>query len=128
MKKNTEQKNWLEWTITVISGLIVAFVFGFLIYQIIYEEQKPPDIEVVLGSVTQKDGAFSVPITASNKGSETAENVVVEVTFKKDSIEERSEITFQYLPRNSSVKGWISFLSHPEPHQLKSRIMGYSTP
>ena len=127
MKKNTEQKNWLEWTVTIISGILVTFVLGFLIFKMVNEEKTPPDIVVQIGSISHKDGGFAVPITAFNKGSETAQNVMIEVS-NGTSDHEKAEISFQYLPRNSSVNGWVIFSEKPLPDSLKSRIVGYSVP
>lgn len=127
-KDNKEEKNWLEWTITIISGILVVFTLGFLVYQMIYEEQTPPDIVVVLGEVSEKDGAFAIPITTTNKGTETAENVIIEVILKGGSEEEKSQITFAYLPRKSSVNGWVIFTKKPDSKDLQTRVMGYSIP
>ena len=127
-KDNKEEKNGLEWTITIISGIIVVFTLGFLVYQMIYEEQTPPDIVVVLGGVSQKDGAFAIPIKATNKGTETAENVLIEIILKDGVIEEKSEINFAYLPRKSSVNGWVIFSKKPESKNLQTRVIGYSIP
>lgn len=128
MKKNTEQKNWLEWSVTVISGILVAFTIGFLIYQIIYEEQTPPDIVVVLGEVQFKDGGYALPIHTYNNGTQTAENVIIQIKMKHPESEEISEITFAYLPRKSSANGWVSFSKEPHPEFLSTRVVGYSIP
>lgn len=131
MKKNKdkqEEKNWLEWTITIISGILVVFTFGFLVYQMINEEQTPPDIVVVLGEVSEKDGAFSVPIKATNAGNETAENVLIEIVLKGEPQEEKSQMNFAYLPRKSSANGWVIFSRKPELKDLETRVIGYTIP
>lgn len=128
MKKDTDKKNWLEWSVTIISGLLVAFTLGFLIYQMIYEEKTPPDIQITLGQVVEKDGGYAIPVSAYNNGTETAENVVLEVVFAHESLNEISQITFQYLPRKSEVKGWVAFSKEPHADDLKSRIVGYNVP
>lgn len=127
-KDNKEEKNWLEWTITIISGILVVFTLAFLVYQMIYEEQTPPDIVVVLGIVSQKDGAFAVPIKATNKGTETAENVIIEITLKGHPNDEKSQMTFAYLPRKSSANGWVIFSRKPDLKDLQTRVIGYSIP
>lgn len=127
MKKDSEKKNWLEWSVTISSGILVLFTLGFLIYQIVTEEETPPDIVISLGPVAKKDGGYSVPIIAFNYGTSTAQNVTIEV-IAGDAVEEKAQISFQYLPRKSSVKGWVSFSIHPQPKALKSRIVGYSVP
>lgn len=127
-KDKKEEKNWLEWTITITSGILVVFTLGFLVYQMLYEEHTPPDIVVVLGEVSEKDGAFSIPIQATNVGTETAENVIIEIILKGEPSEEKSQMTFAYLPRKSSANGWVIFSRKPDSKDLHTRVIGYSIP
>ncbi len=128
MKKKKEKKNWLEWLITIISGILVVFTLGFLIYQLIFEEQTPPNIAIVLGEISQKDDAFAIPIQANNNGTETAENVIIEIVSENRDIEEKAQITFSYLPGKSSANGWITFTKKPDISSLKTHVVGYTTP
>lgn len=128
MKTDTERKNWLEWSVTIVSAILVAFTLGILIYQMIYEEKTPPDIRVTLGNAEQKDGGYAILVSAFNQGTQTAQNVLIEVVLKKDGKEETAEITFQYLPRKSEVEGWVTFGTSPKAGQLQTRIIGYNVP
>ncbi|SRX55517.1 hypothetical protein [Aequorivita sp. CIP111184] len=128
MEKKKEKKNWLEWLITIISGILVFFTLGFLIYQLIYEERTQPDIGIVLGEIVQKDDAYAVPIKATNKGTATAENVVVEIISENGENQEKAEITFSFLPGKSSADGWITFNKNPRVGSLKTHVVGYTTP
>ena len=128
MEENKKAKNWLEWLITIISGILVCFTLGFLVYQMIYQEETPPNISIILGEVSQQDGAFAIPIKATNKGTKTAENVMIEVVLQDEIEPEKAEITFAFLPGNSSVKGWVIFTKTPESNNLKTRVKGYGTP
>lgn len=128
MKRIKEDKNRLEWSITIFSGILVCLTLGFLIYQLIYEEATPPNITIFLGEVSQKDGAFAIPIKASNQGSETGENVVIEVTLEAELENENFEIIFAYLPGKSSAKDWVIFTKRPETSKLNTHVKGYRTP
>jgi len=128
MKENKEKKNWLELSITIISGILVLFTLGFLVYQLIYEEEKPPNIEVTLGEVLQKDGAYAIPIEARNLGTETAENLIIEILDEEGPEQKEAQITFAYLPGKSSVKGWVIFTKKPKKHNLSTHVKGYGTP
>ena len=128
MKKKKEKKNWLEWLITIISGILVFFTLGFLVYQLIFEERTPPNITIVFGEILQKDQAFAIPIQANNSGTETAENVTVEIFSENGEDEETAQITFSFLPGRSSAKGWITFTKKPEIALLKTHVVGYTTP
>lgn len=128
MGKKIEKKNWLEWLITIISAILVFFTLGFLVYQMIFQERTPPNITVVLGEISQKDQAFAIPIQANNEGTETAENVIIEIVSENGQEEEKAEITFSFLPGNSSAKGWITFTKRPNISSLKTHVVGYTTP
>lgn len=128
MEKEKIHRNVLEYTVTIISSIIVCFAVGFLIFQIVTEKRTPPDLVVIMGDVVKKDGAFSVPIKATNKGYETAENVVIEVDLDTTEGQETVQITFAYVPGKSSVTGWVIFTNFPSRNRLKSRVTGYGTP
>lgn len=128
MEKKKETKNWLEWTVTGIASILVLFTFTFLIYELIYEEQTPPDIQISLGDVSQKDQGYSIPVSVKNNGSRTAKDIVVEITSEENGLLEKGQINFQYLPGKSSVHGWVNFTERPTPRNLKTQVLGYSTP
>ncbi len=123
-----EPKNWLERIITGIASIIVALTLAFLIYQMIYDEQTPPDIVVNLGEISEKDQGYAVRVTVKNNGSQTAENVTVEIVSQESDTPEKGQLTFQYLPGASSVKGWVSFSKQPRKEALQIKILGYATP
>lgn len=128
MEKEKVQRNILEYTVTIIGSIIVCFAVGFLIFQIVTETRTPPDLYVIVGDVVKKDGAFSIPIKATNKGYETAENVVIEFDLEHTEEKETVQITFAYVPGKSSVTGWVIFNNFPNKKNIKSRVIGYGTP
>ncbi len=128
MGEQKEKKNWLEWTVTIISGILVFFTFGFLVYQLIVEERTPPNIVIVLGEVSEKDNAFAIPVEAHNKGTATAENVLIEIVAENGESEQKAQITFSYLPGKSSSKGWVTFTKNPKVALLKTHVVGYNIP
>lgn len=128
MNKRKEKKNWLEWLVTIISTVLVLFTLGFLVYQLITEEKTPPNIQITLGEITKKDHAFAVPVQAKNTGTQTAENVVIEIVFSQTSTVEKAQLTFQYLPGKSTATGWASFSTRPKKTNLKARVTAYGIP
>lgn len=128
MKRKKEKKNWLEWLITIVSAVLVAFTLGFLIYQLIFEERTPPDIVISLGEISPKDDAFALPITVTNKGTNTAENVVIEIVSGNGNAKETAQITFAYLAGKSTSSGWVTFTRKPDKTSLKKHVVGYAIP
>lgn len=123
-----KKKNWLEWVVLFISGILVVFTLGYIVYEIIFEEQTSPDIVVTYGKIEQKTGYIALPITATNKGAETAEDLHIEVTTGNGDNKEQSNLLFNYLPGKSSVKGWVTFKNNPDPAQFEVHVLGYSIP
>lgn len=128
MEKKEKKKNWVEWSVLIVSGSIVVFAFGFLIFQLFSNTSTPPDIVVELGIPESKQDYFVVSLTAKNKGSKTAENLRIEVATDNPDAAETAYIEFAYLPGNSTVKGALTFTKKPKPDGLKVHILGYVEP
>lgn len=128
MEKQRESKNWLEWTVTIFSVILVLFTFTFLVYQAIYQEQTPPDIQVELGNSRQLKNYYAIPVKATNNGTETAQKVQIEISTGNAIEDEKAHIEFDYLPGKSTVGGWVSFSQNPHGKEMKIHILGYITP
>lgn len=122
------KKNWLEHAVLWISAILVAATLVFLIYRAITDESTSPDIEVIYGSMEAKGQYYALQITVKNHGTETAENVRIEITTGTGKEVQKSEIEFQYLPGQSSVKGWTTFREMAEKEQIQARVVGYTSP
>lgn len=103
-------------------------VLSFLTYQLIFQEQTPPDIQVVLGESRTFDDYFALPVEAKNNGTETAQKVRIEVSTGNSPEDEKAYIEFDFLPGNSTVKGWVGFSEDPNSKNLSSRILGFVVP
>ncbi|SRR5690606_1379143 len=128
MEKTKERKNWLEWVVTGISSVIVAFTIGILIYQMAVAEETPPDIVISLGKSEAKNDYYTIPVTVKNNGATTAQKLRIEFAMGEGADIEKSLLEFDYLPGNSSVKGWISFSENPQGKYIKPHILGYTSP
>lgn len=124
-KKEKQSTNWLERVVTIISTILVLFTFAYLIYHWISDEQTVPNIEVSLGEVKQVDTGYSVAVTAENHGSQTAKNIVIEIVSQED---EKGQISFQYIPGKSKLRGWVTFTKKPNISNLKAQVLGYAAP
>lgn len=123
-----KRDNKFERTVTAIAAAIVFFVLGFLIFQIITEEETPPNIHVSFGEVVQKDNGYSVPVIVKNAGTQTAKNIAIEIEFDHHEKEQNGQIGFDFLPGKSIVRGWVTFKDKPAISELKPKILGYSVP
>ena len=129
-KKESQNKtnNWLEQLVTIIASILVVFTFAFLIYHLINDKQTPADLVVSFGYVSEKNNGFSVQLSVENQGSQTAKDVSIEIISAIDSIAEKGQLSFPYIPGESTVKGWVNFKTKPNLQTLESHVLGYSVP
>jgi len=123
MKIVNEEKSWLEWVVFVLSALLIAAVTGFLVYDGAQDEGRPPEIHVTLGRPAPSPHGCLVPVTVTNKGDETAQELEVEVTTAGEPPEQAS-LTFDFLSSGEVRDGWVGFSRMPTG-ELKVRVVGY---
>ncbi|HZW77551.1 MAG TPA: hypothetical protein VFF21_04510 [Flavobacteriaceae bacterium] len=122
-----QKRNWLEATVTVFSAVIVLFVFGYLLFQLITKEPSDPDLFVEIGTPEAATGHFRLPIIVKNKGTKTAENVKVQIRHSSKS-GEGAQLEFDYIPGESEVYGAATFKENPDIEFLDISISGYVIP
>lgn len=121
-----EKRSKLEIVVTIISIIMVSFVAGVLIYQIITRESSPPDLIVTLGIPEVASQNYRVPVVVQNQGNTTAKMVKVKIS-KDDDSEESVLLEFDYIPADSEVSGWVSFDEKPNQNELKAMVIGYGS-
>lgn len=123
------KKNWLEWSVFICGLILVCGVLGYFIYAGVSMGEKPPSIEVRLGTAEQQEFNFIVPVTVVNHGDETAEGVRIEVVLESGGeAKERGELDVPFLPRHAVSEGWVAFTQDPRTAKLKARVLGYQKP
>lgn len=124
------EKNWLEWIVFTLSLLLVISTLGYLVYDGSTAGNAPPSFEFQLGQPQPQNDYFVVPVKVFNRGDQTAEGVLVEVTLENASTEqEAAEFEIAFLPRHSSREGWVTFRTDPRTvDQMSARVMGFEKP
>ena len=124
------RKNWLEWSVFATGLMLLLLLIVYLVYDAVMLGDTPPVIDVQLGVTETRDGDFLVPVTLHNEGDETAENVTVEVVLLSGDVEvETAQIDFDFVPRNSTRSGWVTFSMNPQSlDEMQSRVLGYQIP
>lgn len=108
--------------------LLVCATIGILAYDILATEQRPPDIVVSFDRAQRGEQHYAVHVRARNNGTQTAQDVAIEVTAGKGGGAETARLEFPYLPGRSTVNGWVTFRRDPTGGALEFRVLGYSTP
>ncbi|MDQ2997601.1 MAG: hypothetical protein M3R61_11165 [Chloroflexota bacterium] len=126
---NIPQKNWLEWTVFAIGLVLVASVFGFLVYDAVTLGDAPPMMAIEIGQPEQQGQHIIVPVAVTNQGDQPAEGVVVEVIYEGEQEQQQAQFEIAFLPRSATGEGWASFqTSSGAIGQFKARIIGYQKP
>lgn len=124
------EKNWLEWLVFAASLVLVLTTLGYLVYDGATFGNTPPSIEFQLGQPQPRKNHFMVPVSAINRGDETAEGVQIEVTLESGGKEQESaSFEIAFLPRHSTRKGWVTFKTDPRSvEQMQARVLGFEKP
>jgi uncharacterized protein (TIGR02588 family) len=124
------EKNWLEWIVFTLSLVLVVFTLGYIVYDGATVGETPPNIELQLGQPQPQSDRFIVPVTATNRGDETAETVQIEVILTNGGQEEEtSQFEIAFLPRHSTRRGWVTFQTDPRTvEQMQARVLGFEKP
>jgi uncharacterized protein (TIGR02588 family) len=137
MNKNTEKqgkgrkkKNWLEWSVFGVSLLLVLAVLGYLSYMVITHVPSPPDLYVEGKHEPSNKAPNRYQIKLFNKGGETAEHVLIELTLERDATAvEKAKLEIQFAPQNSERVGWVEFTENITPTDIiKARVVSYNKP
>jgi uncharacterized protein (TIGR02588 family) len=131
-EKDTQKKTRtpaLEWLFATIGLFLVVSIIGFLIYEIVTDEKKPPNLNVKIEEIIPQEKGFLIKFTLENTGDETAADVTVEGEIKKaaESIE-KSDVTVDYVPSHSEKKGGMFFRENPRNAEFEIRARGYNQP
>jgi uncharacterized protein (TIGR02588 family) len=118
-------KNWLEWTVFWSSLALVLAVVAYLVYAATTQGDRPPRLSVTLGAAVPVPGGFGVPVSVSNSGDNTAENVRVEVSL--EGHDERGHLVLAFVPQQATRRGWVTFRARPDPARLRASILGYES-
>jgi uncharacterized protein (TIGR02588 family) len=119
----------LEWTLGIVSGLIVLGVIVFLAIQGVTGSGKLPDLEVTKEGTAMAGGAPQLRFTLANRGDRAATQVGVSLTLRDGSgAAEVRRLTVDHVPARSEVTG--AFVLPPDWQTLTRTLAveGYLDP
>ncbi len=114
-----------EWVSLVISLTILIMLIGLLLYAFLKDEDRPPVIEVQpqLEQVRRESGSFYLPVEVENLGSQTAEDVSIQMTLSNENAHMEA-VTFNiaYLSGGETVNRVVIFQQDPSTSELVATI------
>ena len=128
-ENHKSQTPFLEWMIAAVGVILVAGTVGFMIYEALTSSNTPPDFVTKIERIDAVNSGYLVLINVINTGDQTASGLNVEGELKDggESVE-TSDITFDYAPSKSEIKGGLFFKNNPEQFQIEIRAKGYVEP
>lgn len=121
-------KNALEWTVFGISTLLVLTTLGFLVYSTVTVTEGPALMRAQAGDPISKDGWIRIPVTVRNQGESVAANVEVKVILGTGAEKREAGFSVDFVPREGSRTGSVSFKDTGGPLILQCEVVGYEEP
>lgn len=126
------QASLLERIVGLAGALIVLGVIGFMLYEAIWGERSPPDIEVELVHVVPSGDDYLAEIRVENRGGDTAMGVTVTGRLLQpgtpEAEAESATATIDYVPPESTVRAGLFFDTRPSAGTLELGADGYVRP
>jgi uncharacterized protein (TIGR02588 family) len=125
-----EGRTGAEWVTLSISILIIAALVGLLTYLYFTQGTKSPAIQVEakLEEVQQQGDAYYLPLTITNMGEKTAQDVEIQVSLASgEGDPETIGFTILFLAGGESDYETAIFSNDPSEGEL-SYVISFSTP
>jgi uncharacterized protein (TIGR02588 family) len=123
------QKNPVEWSVFVVSALLVAACVALLIAGSVRISGRPPEIVVTTGASVRVAGGFGMPVRIRNLGDETAGQLQVEIALESEGKElETATLNVLFVPRRSEREGWVVFRQDPRCCNVVARAHAFEKP
>ena len=115
-----------EWIAAAIGLTLALIIIGVTAWDALFGERSTAAaIEVRLMAVRQTSHGFVAEIEAINHGGAAATQVVVSGTAPGSAASDTAEMTFDYIPGQSSARGGMIFENDPRAGGLVLRAKSY---
>lgn len=122
----------LEVLVFVVSLALIAGIVGYLLYAEFVGESDRPTLEIVdvgLEPASGSEGDREVRFTLRNTGGVSVVDPTVEFTATlPDGSEEKSEVSFDFLPKGSERDGRVFFPEGIGESDLEYRVVSFALP
>lgn len=131
MSKGFREQDSAERTTMVISILILAAILGLATWSSVTTGEEPPliTVEAMLDEVRETDSGYYVPISITNDGGKTAQDVMVTGKLSTGEGEpETAEITIDFLAGGETERAELIFPIHPNEGEFTVAPTSYLVP
>jgi uncharacterized protein (TIGR02588 family) len=120
-----------EWTTLAIGAALILGLVGLVTYLYVSGNNRPPVVEAkpLDQEIRREAGAYYVPITVTNQGGRTAEEVVIQAELStSEEAPEVAEFTIDFLAGGETVEGTVVFSADPSAGELTVDVVSFLTP
>ena len=114
-----------EWIAAAIGLTLALIIIGVTAWDALLGERSPAAIEGRRLAVRQTPHGFVAESEAINRGGAAATQVLVSGTAPGSEASDTAEMTFDYLPGQSSARGGLIFENDPRAGGLVLRAKSY---
>lgn len=130
-EQQSARRSIAEWVTLLVSSALVLGLVALTSYLFLTAPTDPAamTVEPQMGEVYQSGRRFYVPVTVTNTGGQTAEEVRVLVTLTDAAgARESSEFQIQFLAGGGLSRGVVSFGGDPRTEQLAAAVVSFLEP
>jgi uncharacterized protein (TIGR02588 family) len=120
------QRSFPEFVTYAVSLAVLALLVGGLGYVWMRGDDAPPllEIELGLGDIEQRNEAWYLPVSVTNHGDQSAQDVVVEVALG----EETRSFTIALMPGGATRAGTVIFSTDPAKGDVTAEVVSFISP
>lgn len=123
------EPHWSEWLVGLLSAGLIVFLIGWLGWKAASEVAEPPELSIKTTTMEPAGNAFRVTFDIENGANTTASSVTVRGELLRDGeVVETGDITFDYVPAESTASGAILFVNDPSAAEVRLRAVGWADP
>lgn len=118
-----------EHAIATVAALLVAGLFGYLVWQVLTHKSTLPAVAFRTVAIEPQASGYLVRFEASNNGDVTASAVeIAGLLTRSGATVEEGHVVIDYLPGRSVARGGMWFTQDPRQGELILRALGYVDP
>lgn len=96
----------LEWIVGTGCAVLVLGIVGFLAFEAVFGENRPPQLSAVIERLEQGSAGTLAIVTVSNEGDSAAATVGIEATIARaGQTPEQKDIEFDYVAAGATRSG-----------------------
>lgn len=129
--KSSHGRSAAEWTAFLVSLVILLALLGIVTFDLLDRGHHPPEIVVrpQPQAVQLQDGLYYLPIDVTNRGDETAQDLLIQVSIvSPDRPTQTGQIEIRFLGGGATSQATLAFRQNPARGHLQVDRVSFVRP